>query len=508
MVKISVRSREKGQILVVLVLALIGLLAFTALAIDVGMTFSDRRYDQNVADAAALSAAELVTQAMKAQYPGESGISIVNFHCGSADSWSGPDSWPTAPDFLQYGRPISWVHVTNAAVGRAYTNNVVIDKDLSDGNGVSLHCVDKVIPGDPIGVKYIEVKVMVSSVTQTSFAHFVFGGSLRNTVTAIVKIKPKEPLSLGNSILALNTNCQGNTGGMEFDGGVIVNSFDGGKIFSNQCMETHAGAATVNVFSGSDYDTSDCAINTGAIGYLDDHILPINATTCPALTHYTKPIERMHSPTPDCSVYKTTQSGKNIDNGKTGGSARISPGLWDNITVTTSDFNLTLEPGLYCLTGGFKFTGGTLKSLNSSLSPKTPCDPNATGGCGVTLYILDGDVEIMGNGAMQLSAPMSDSNAVNGALPFLLIGAPDDYYGQVDIEGTADDAFVGTIIVPFADLIIGGNSTATTPSSPSSGPTFTSLIADRIKFHGDTAVNVRYDMDKELMGSAKLEMEK
>ncbi len=508
MVKNSVRSREKGQILVVLVLALVGLLAFTALAIDVGMAFSDRRYDQNVADAAALSAAELVTQAMKAQYPGESGVSIVNFRCGSPDSWSGSDYWPTAPDFLQYGRPISWVHVANAAVGRAYTNNIVIDKDLSDGNGVSIHCVDQVIQGNPIGKKYIEVKVMVSSITQTSFAHFVFGGSLRNTVTAIVKIEPKKPLSMGNSILAMNTNCQGNEGGMEFDGGVIVNSYDGGKIFSNQCMETHAGAATVNVFSGSEYDTSACATNTGAIGYLDDHILPINASVCPELTHYTTPIERLHSPEPDCSVYgPNPRNGRNIDN--SGSSAEIGPDYWDSITVTKPGFNLTLRPGLYCITGGFKFTGGDIKSNNPSGPNGAPCKPDWAA-CGVTFYILDGDVEIMGNGAMQLSAPMSDApkNAVNGALAFLLIGAPDDYVGQVDIEGTADDAFVGTIIIPFGDLIIGGNSTVTTPTGQDSGPTFTSLIADRIKFHGDTAVNVRYDIDKERMGSAVLEMEK
>ena len=59
------RNRERGQILVILVLALIGLLAFTALAIDVGMVFSDRRYDQNVADASVLASAEKASEAVK-----------------------------------------------------------------------------------------------------------------------------------------------------------------------------------------------------------------------------------------------------------------------------------------------------------------------------------------------------------------------------------------------------------------------------------------------------------
>jgi len=47
-------SSERGQVLVLLVLALVGLLGFTALAIDGGMVYSDRRTAQNAADASAL----------------------------------------------------------------------------------------------------------------------------------------------------------------------------------------------------------------------------------------------------------------------------------------------------------------------------------------------------------------------------------------------------------------------------------------------------------------------
>src|SRR5574340_505299 len=51
----TVHSSEKGQIVVLLVLVLMGLLGFTALAIDGGMIYADQRYSQSVADATSLS---------------------------------------------------------------------------------------------------------------------------------------------------------------------------------------------------------------------------------------------------------------------------------------------------------------------------------------------------------------------------------------------------------------------------------------------------------------------
>src|SRR5688500_9408274 len=51
------KKSEKGQALVIIALAVVGLVAFTALAIDGGMVFSDRRHAQNAADTAAFAAA-------------------------------------------------------------------------------------------------------------------------------------------------------------------------------------------------------------------------------------------------------------------------------------------------------------------------------------------------------------------------------------------------------------------------------------------------------------------
>ena len=50
-------SSEKGQALIIIAFAAIGLFAFAALAIDGSMVFSDRRHAQNAADTAVLDAA-------------------------------------------------------------------------------------------------------------------------------------------------------------------------------------------------------------------------------------------------------------------------------------------------------------------------------------------------------------------------------------------------------------------------------------------------------------------
>src|SRR5919109_3644109 len=48
---------EKGQALILITLAAVGIFAFAALAIDGSMVFSDRRHAQNAADTAALDSA-------------------------------------------------------------------------------------------------------------------------------------------------------------------------------------------------------------------------------------------------------------------------------------------------------------------------------------------------------------------------------------------------------------------------------------------------------------------
>jgi len=64
MVKRMSKHTESGQALVLLVLGLVGLLGFTAVAIDGGQMYSQQRRAQNTADNAALAAALRATQGL------------------------------------------------------------------------------------------------------------------------------------------------------------------------------------------------------------------------------------------------------------------------------------------------------------------------------------------------------------------------------------------------------------------------------------------------------------
>src|SRR5512135_793344 len=50
-------QRQRGQALILIVLAIVGMVGLTGLAIDGGNAYSDRRHAQNAADTAALAAA-------------------------------------------------------------------------------------------------------------------------------------------------------------------------------------------------------------------------------------------------------------------------------------------------------------------------------------------------------------------------------------------------------------------------------------------------------------------
>src|SRR5512135_615887 len=50
-------QRQRGQALILIVLAIVGMVGLTGLAIDGGNAYSDRRHAQNAADTSALAAA-------------------------------------------------------------------------------------------------------------------------------------------------------------------------------------------------------------------------------------------------------------------------------------------------------------------------------------------------------------------------------------------------------------------------------------------------------------------
>ncbi len=495
-----IKSRqESGQIIIILALALVGLLGFTALAIDVGMVFSQRRNDQGVADSAALAGARQASQVLV-----ETNTQWVDFDCNLP-----PGSWVTNTSTAQWGTtPVpGWVTarldaILQAAIDRAGINGTTIEKGFEHQNGVAFHCQE--IPNGP---KYIEIKVEVSSVTRASFAHFVFGSLLHNTVEAITRIEPDSPASYGDSILALLDGCGGNDGGLHFDGNVKVVSYDG-RMFSNWCMTNTSNSTNVQVLdSEHEPPTFPDACIPGGIGFIDPDSTPGNEDSCPA-TNYAPEYRIEYFPVADINCPADFSPNVKINSGGDAEVHHIYPGKYRDITVSKGI--LYVHPGLYCIESnqanqGLTFTGGNIVSVDYGGVPVDTtdgCKLNTSGGCGNTFWLISGNFNVSGNGESILAAPANDrpNNLANCkdkhcAIPGLLIGAAMEYTGLVDMEGTAGDTFTGTIYVPHGEVDIGGNTT-TNPdvTDPNVGPLFTTqIIADRIRFHGTAGVTVRFD---------------
>ncbi len=100
-------------------LAFVVLLGFTALAIDGGMVYADRRHAQNGADASSLAGGGAAALYMENNY-----VDYEDFSCDPNNYPDGYETWQ-AQNLARA-----------AAISRAGDNDFTIDEDVSDNNGV------------------------------------------------------------------------------------------------------------------------------------------------------------------------------------------------------------------------------------------------------------------------------------------------------------------------------------------------------------------------------------
>ena len=178
------KPSERGQALVLIAFALIGLIGMTALAIDGGNFFSDRRHAQNTADAAALAA-------------GLKYLRTNDFDAAKADAMTRAES-------------------------NGYDNNEVTN------------IVQVITPPESGSYAGVEgyMQVIITSHVKTYLAPIVGITQLTNRVDAVVYVDPttNSPIMPGNAILSLNkhdcpaVNVAGNAAVELINGGVFVSS--------------------------------------------------------------------------------------------------------------------------------------------------------------------------------------------------------------------------------------------------------------------------------------------
>ena len=110
-------SSEQGQVLVIIVLSLVVLFGFAALAIDGGMIYSDRRHAQNASDAASLAGGSAGALSLENDH-----VTYGAWNCGNSNVQDALDD------------------AVVASISRAGDNDFSIDDGIDDFHGATANC--------------------------------------------------------------------------------------------------------------------------------------------------------------------------------------------------------------------------------------------------------------------------------------------------------------------------------------------------------------------------------
>ena len=435
---------EKGQALVLIALAAVGLFGFAALSIDGGMVFSDRRHAQNAADTAALAAALARVRA------------------------------PSNPD----GAAVT------AGLARATSNGY----DNDTNSTVEVHICDEtgiVCEGMPAGADpsdYIQVKII--SIVNTTFARIVGRQTVTNIVTAVAKavVGGPSPVFDGSALVALSKTDPDAVGA----GGNVNLDINNSGVFSNSSDDcSMAGNGNINV-------SVDTAYNIVG-GYCESGSVNFNGGPIQSTTQIAYPPE-LDIPTPSISC----SGNGHITPDATPNHYTIHPGDYSSLTLNNGTYTF-VGNGKFCFHGDVKINGNThvianhvdilvtAGSFDINGNSTFNCDymlVYITGGSGihfngngsntctnVTFYAEKGSVTWNGNVANTFTATTAGPHAEDYSN--LLIYMPYGNTADLKINGNAGNTLTGSIIAVSSNVTISGNSGTTGFNSNITGYTIT-----------------------------------
>jgi len=435
---------ERGQALILITLAAIGLFAAAGLAIDGSAKFSDRRHAQNAADTAALAGA----------------LELARNRTGN---WTN-----VARD----------VAGKNGYDGMLVTNQVwVYFCDERDSTTSPVDC-------GPYKTSHDYIQVVVYTNVDTYFARVIGINQTHNTVQAVALARKEEPLGNGAMISSYDPDPSCGGAGGSGGGSLVVSgsstlNLNGGGFFLNSdetCGYKAPNCPDLNLTGGA-------AINSvAAIDNIDQKEGP--SPSCP----YAPVSEHLNADPiiiPDdvdmpeepaeCGQLATS---RNIPVGSD--TWYITPGYYAdfpqaniNGDIVGTKQHIIMDPGIYCVGKSIHWSGNTFKSLD--------------GTSGVTIYLKQGfDFDLSINSPITLKATHSGSQ-YDGYL-IIQNGTHTDI-GSCTINGGAYLEIEGTIYTPYCDITVNGGSEPTAKINAQ-------LIGWDIKLDGNNTINFNYDPSK------------
>jgi len=463
------RAKERGQALVIIALAAVGLFGFSALAIDGSRVFSDRRNAQNAADTAALSAAlakirhEDYVLAAKDR-AADNGYAIdadSNVEVAMCNTLSGPNACQGIP---------------------TQTSNPPTAEEL------------EII--DP--ANYVQVKV--TSILPATFARIVGRNEFTNILTAIAYAGPVEPKPLadGNALAAMSPDARDAI----FSGGNISVDVNNSGIFSNSnyldsgcqhgAMRT-TGNGTISV------DTSIQTVGDFCPGFNSN----IQAPTINEGVGYIEYPPEINIPVPNFSCGSTNGSVSTDSEGR----RIVSPGNHSNLNFPLGS-TVIFSPGTHCFSNGFDTSGSTVTADNVKFLITGGEFKLTTGTltCNNMLVHVDGagrGVSLGGNSHIycnNVTFILSSGGVTWNGNPDYRIYAPTggDYKGvlfymphpndkAISINGNSTSEMSGSIIGVAAPITVNGNSWTTGFNSQ--------VIGNTVSLDGNGWMVINYNPD-------------
>jgi hypothetical protein len=426
----KLKHHERGQALIMIALAAVGLFAFTALAIDGSRVFSDYRHAQNAADTSALAAALSKVRAD----PPETGDTVAQAAGIARASSNGFDN----------------------------TNSIVEVHSCSEPN-LDPPCTGLPGPGpdeDPLEYLSQYVQVVIRSATKTTFTRVIGRTEVPFTVSAIARAKPSEvkPLGDGYALSAMDPTAEKAVyghGNFSLD---ILNS----GVFDNS---NHACAFTTSGSSGNyNVDTAFSVVGghckngfpnlngpfqqTPQLEYPPKIDVLIPSIACTGNSVY-DPVNHTYSPgnhnglnLPNGTV--TFAPGNHCFNGGvtiTGNTNIIAYNT--NFLISSGDFDMRSNGSFKCNNMLVHINGGTGFHINGNSVNK--CE-------GVTFFASTGDVSWNGNPTIDFKAPTW------GLYKGLLIYLPYENSSALTINGNSQQSLTGSIIAVASPITVSGNS--------------------------------------------------
>lgn len=444
---------EKGQIIIILAVAIVAIVGITALAVDGSLTYNERREDQSIADSVALAGAGNAAQSLKDK-------TVTSQFCGY-------ELGTTATLAALNGAYNFALNSYNDDSGSPMT----LEKNVTGTeNGILVDC-----GRDDIGRYYLDVTAVITSTVEPFFRQVLSTNEVKTSVASTARVYPKQPFAWGNGLVTVSPECSNKVGGMQFGGGATVIVRNAG-ILSYSCIEADAN----NIYVESSGDNASISYVPSSL-YGTSYVgckgcSTANMTPAPQPLAEPPPLISMNPPKCSNAAYKNAPS-----------SGVMNPGNYYDIK-TNGD--LLMNPGLYCIKGDFQNDKG-----------------NVTGER-VTLYFVEESTLTLNNNctnpnkcnSLILTAPDCETADAGCGVPPAIRGLL-MYFAKpstIKINGGSANIFEGTIYAPTSEATLNGSSLTDTIK--------TQIVVSYIKVDGGATLNMNLEGAEMYQNPAQIDL--